>query len=354
MQAIFIGSTGGEPGQTLATWALALRLRERGLRVGFFKPYGLLPEEGGPGQGGACDPDVLLLRKVLDLPDPEEALCPIALPENFAPENAGNLGEEMMARIKKAFQEISRDRDVVLIMGAKEIFFGGGGSGLSDSHLVKSFDTSVLLVDRYQRDNLTYYSLLSLNSFLDGRVKTAILNHVAPDRLDHVKSKVIPFLQGKGLKSVVAVPEDPILAGLTVSTIAAFIEAEILCCPELGENLVRTSTIGSTSLEGSLGLFKQVYNKVILLGLEALNTEKRPVMGIVLTGGKAPSELVLKVARDRGIPLLLTRRDTFQVMDRLEKAQPALRPGDSFKVRQFLKLIDQEMGSSRWVEDLLY
>jgi len=30
MRSIFIGSTGGEPGQTLATWALAIRLREKG------------------------------------------------------------------------------------------------------------------------------------------------------------------------------------------------------------------------------------------------------------------------------------------------------------------------------------
>jgi BioD-like phosphotransacetylase family protein len=353
MRCIFIGSTGGEPGQTLTTWALAVRLREKGLRVGFFKPYGLLPEGGDFPEAGACDPDVLLLRKVLDLSDPEEVLCPIALPENFSPENTGNLGEQMLAKIQKAFREVSLNRDVVLIMGAKEIFFGGSGPGLSDSHLVKSFDTSVLLVDRYQRDNLTFYSLLSLNSFLDGRVKTAILNHVAPDRLDHVKTKVIPFLKGKGLQSVVAVPEDPVLAGLTLSAIAEFIGGEILCCPELGENLVHTSTIGSAFLEGSLAIFKQVYNKVILLGLDPLKTGKKPVMGIILTGGKAPSELVRKVAQDRCIPLLLTRMDTFQVMDRLEKAQPALRPDDEFKVRQFLKLIDQEMGPSRWVEDLL-
>lgn len=353
MRSIFIGSTGGEPGQTLATWALAIRLREKGFRLGFFKPYGLLPDAGSRPAGGLCDADVLLFKKVLGLSDPEESLCPVTLPENFAPEIPGHQGEELVKKIQKAFQEISRNKDVVLIMGAKEIFLGGGGPGLSDSHLVKSFDTSVLLVDRYQRDNLTFYSLLSLNSFLDGRVKTAILNHVASDRLDHVNKKVIPFLQEKGLPSVVAVPEDPILAGLTVCTIAESIEGKILCCPELEENLVHTSTIGSNFLQGSLSIFRQVYNKVILVGLDPRKEGGKPVVGIILTGGKAPGELVLKVARERSIPLLLTRADTFQVMDRLEKAKPPLRPTDEFKVRQFLKLIDQTAGFSRWVEDLL-
>ena len=77
------------------------------------------------------------------------------------------------------------------------------------------------------------------------------------------------------------------------------------------------------------------------------------MVGIILTGGKPPSELVLKVARDRSVPLILTRADTFQVMERMEKARPALTLKDEFKVRQFLKLIDQEMGPNRWVEDLL-
>lgn len=218
---------------------------------------------------------------------------------------------------------------------------------------MKLFDTSVLLVDRYQRDNLTFYSLLSLNSFLDGRVKTAILNHVAPDRLDHVKEKVIPFLEEKGLRCAVAVPEDPVLAGLTVSTIAEFIGGEILCCSELEGNLVHTSTIGSNLLEGPLAIFKQVYNRVILVGLDLQQEGGKPVVGIILTGGKKPSELVLKVARDRFIPLILTRADTFQVMDRLEKTKPALRAKDEFKVRQFLRLIDQEVGDNRWLEGLL-
>ena len=51
--------------------------------------------------------------------------------------------------------------------------------------------------------------------------------------------------------------------------------------------------------------------------------------------------------------MILTRADTFQVMDRLEKTKPALGAKDEFKVRQFLKLIDQEVGDKRWLEGLL-
>jgi len=334
----------------LATWALAVRLKEKGLKVGFFKPYGLLPESPAPSPGGRCDSDVLLLKQVLEIPEPEEILCPILFPGNQIPEGAGLQGGELREKIQAGFEEVSRGKDVVLVMGAREIFFGEGVPGLSDGVLVKSFDSSVLLVDRYQRDNLTFYSLLSLNSFLDGRVKSAILNHVPPEQIDHVKNKVVSFLQQKGVKSVVAIPQDSVLAALTVAAVAEIVGGQILCCPEGEGNLVQGSTIGTKYLEGPLSIFRQVYSKVILLGQDP---QKDPVAGIILTGGRNPSEVVIKVARDRGIPLILTRPDTFQVVERMEKAKPVLTPKDEFRVRRFLKLIDEVNAGSRWVEELL-
>jgi hypothetical protein len=144
-------------------------------------------------------------------------------------------------------------------------FFWEGGPGLSDGVLVKTFDSSVLLVDRYQRDNLTFYSVLSLNSFLDGRVKSAVLNHVAPDKMDHVRTKVVSFLQQKGVKSALAVPEDPVLAALTVSSIADITVGDPLLRPGKGisANVDHRSQIPGRPFL----LFKQVYNKVILVGL---------------------------------------------------------------------------------------
>jgi len=353
MRSIFIGSTGGEPGQTLAAWALALKLKAKGARVGFFKPYGLLPDVGTSAEGAFCDSDVALFKGVLGLTETAEALCPVVLTENLIAEVSASHEERLIAKIEEAFGEISRGKDVALIMGAKEIFLGGGLSKLSDSLLVKLFDASVLLVDRYQRDNLTLYSLLSLNSFLDGRVKTAILNHVSPEKMDHLQAKVIPFLQGKGLKSVAAVPESPILAALTVFTIADLIEGQILCRSDLGGNLIKSFTIGAKYLEGPLSIFKQVYNKVILTGLSETGEEEKALGGIILTGGKTPGDLVLGIAKERSIPLILTRADTFQTMERLEKARPSLTARDEFKVRQFLALMEQAAASDQWVEALL-
>lgn len=353
MRSIFIGSTGGEPGQTLAAWALAIKLKARGARLGFFKPYGMPPEGRVSADGAFCDPDVTLFKSVLGLTEADEILCPVVLTENLLAEVSASREEQWIQKIEQVHGEISRSKDAVLILGAKEIFLGSGLSRLSDSLLVKLFDASVLLVDRYQRENLTLYSLLSLNSFLDGRVKTAILNHVPSEKMDSLQTRVIPFLRGKGLKSVVAVPESPILSALTVGTIADLIEGQILCGSELGGNLIQNFTIGSKSLEGPLAIFKQVYNKILLMALPEAGEEGKAAGGIILTGGKIPGDLVLRVARERSIPLILTRADTFQTMERLEKAKPSLRAQDEFKVLRFLAMMDQAVGSDEWVEALL-
>jgi BioD-like phosphotransacetylase family protein len=352
MQAIFVGSTGNQPGQTLATWALVVRLKEKGLKVGFLKPYGLLGGAFSASSGSSCDPDVLLMREILGFEEPDGTICPITVSENLLPGFSGGSSGPLIEKIRESFQRVSAGKDVVVIMGAKEIFFGGGLSELPDSALVKEFDASVLLVDRYQKDPMTLYSFLSLNSFLDGRVKSAIMNHVPPDKVDHVKGKLIPFLQEKGLKSIVPVPEDLILAAQTVDSLAGVVGGQIVTCPEKAGNLVATLTIGSKPLEGPLAIFKQVYNKIILIDLSLGELHEKSVAGIMLTGGKPPSEILLRVARDRSIPLVLTRADTFQVMETLDKVKPPMGIKDEFRVRRFLRLIDQESDGGRWVEAL--
>jgi BioD-like phosphotransacetylase family protein len=49
----------------------------------------------------------------------------------------------------------------------------------------------------------------------------------------------------------------------------------------------------------------------------------------------------------------LVPTDTFQTMERLEKARPALGSRDDYKVRQFLRLLDRDPHAGNWVESLL-
>lgn len=353
MRSLFIGSTGGSSGRTLTTWLLAKKLKEQGLRVGFLKPYSFGPEDRVYSLEKAGDLDVVLLKEVLQLSEPLDLLCPVVLRKDafsqLSPLQAQQLGEKIQA----AYQEVSKSKDILLIMGGQEIFLGEGLATLSDSHLVKRFDALVILLDHYQQDHLTLFSLFSLNSFFEGRVKIALLNRVPPEKMEHLKTKLIPFIQEKGLKSVVAIPEDPILAAASVEAIGELLEAQIICGEEYGGNLIKGFTIGSKLLTGALSIFRQVYNRVILIRLPELNPTQEEIGGIILTGGKKPGELIRRVAQEASLPLLLTRLDTFQTVERLEKAKPKLRAKDLLKVIRFNELWEQGYPGGQWLEALL-
>ncbi|MGQ9694279.1 MAG: DRTGG domain-containing protein [Thermodesulfobacteriota bacterium] len=353
MLTIFIASTGGAAGRSLAAWALAKKLKEKKLRVGFFKPYTLWPTNNILSKEEVIDPDLLLLKEVLHLPEPDNLLCPVQLTSEMLSQISKKEAEFLWEKIQQAFQEISRTKDVILAMGGKEIFWGEGISDFSDSILVKKFNAAVILLDHYQKDNLTMFSLLSLNSFLEGRVRTAILNHVPLEKIAHLKNKLIPFFQGKGIKSVVPIPEDSILAANSVEAINELIAGEIICGIEYKGNLIKDFTIGAKHLTGSISIFKQVYNRVILLRLPEKGAEQAAVGGIILTGGKKPGEIIMRVAQEASLPLILTRLDTFQTVERMEKIKPILSVKDSFKVHRFLELIAQESPQDEWLEALL-
>lgn len=353
MPTIFIASTGGAAGRSLAAWALAKKLKEKKLRVGFFKPYTLRPADNILPKEEIIDPDILLLKEILQLEEPDNLLCPLQLSPDMLSQISKKEAEFLWEKIQHTFQEISCTKDIILVMGGKEIFWGEGISDFSDSILVKKFNAAVLLLDHYQKDNLTMFSLLSLNSFLEGRVRTAILNRVPLEKIDYLKNKLIPFFQGKGIKSVVPIPEDPILAANSVETIAELIEGEIICGIEYKGNLIKDFTIGAKYLTGAISIFKQVYNRIILLRLPEKETDQATVGGIILTGGKKPGEILLRVAQEASLPLILTRFDTFQTVERIEKTKAVLSLKDSFKVNRFLELIAQESPQDEWLEALL-
>ncbi|MBF0569988.1 MAG: dethiobiotin synthase, partial [Candidatus Omnitrophica bacterium] len=104
----FITGTDTGVGKTVATLALAVLLRERGLRVGVFKPF----------QSGVGDAE--FLKKHLDLKDGLREINPYCAKEPLSPHLAfARQGVKVdVHRIKVAFLALQEKYDVVLIEGA--------------------------------------------------------------------------------------------------------------------------------------------------------------------------------------------------------------------------------------------
>jgi len=343
MISVFIGSTGEGTGQTLAAWCIGLALRNRKLSLGFLKPFAPAAHPEGT---LAPDPDQSLMKSVLGLSDNDVKAPP--------PPSGAMVGPipdpQWMAQIESCYQEMIAARDAVIVMGSKNIFYDSGGPVLMDSNFVQQQDVPVLLMDRFNKESLTIYSVLAINSFLNGRVRGVVINRVPADQLEAVRSHCVPFLTSKGVDVVAVVPEDRVLSAMTVRNVVEILGGRIIANPDKMENMVDRFALGSPLFEGPAAIFKRVYNKVVLLGSEEDEPPASRVSGVVITGGRLCAEAVLEVAVEQEIPLISVPSDTFTAMDRLEHSRVHLTERDEFKALRFKQWLDTSVGIDRLIQ----
>lgn len=340
MPFLFIGSTGDRSGQSLLTWAVAKRLKEKGLRVGFMKPFGTAPVSS---EGLWGDPDVLLFKDILTIQDPNERICPYPLREGvFGLEETQEIREQLILKAR----ELLTGKDILLVMGSARIFFDDLSLPVNDVSLIHELQAGVLLIHRYRKNSTTLYSILSVTSMLRERLTGIILNRIPQGKTESVRDGVVSPLERNGLPIMAVLPEDSRLSLPTLLDIKKTFKGRVLTGETYLNQPVGGMTVGAGDLFGDLRLFKRVYNKVILLkpgdpSAPVKSTDTRPIAGILLTGDREPGRQVLQAAGNAGVPLILVHADTFEAMERLEHWRSPLTRSDEGKVRLFTDLMDR-------------
>jgi BioD-like phosphotransacetylase family protein len=339
MPFLFIGSTGNHAGKSLLTWAIARRLVEKGLNVGFMKPFGTQPVHIN---GMWTDQDAALLKEALNLQEPFERICPYPVSEDGWREKNK---EVIVKELKILAQGLSSGKDVLLIIGTQHIFFDESPCPVPDTALINALQSDTILVNRYQQPSSSLYSILSVSSLLKERLKGVLLNRVSPEMLEGIIDQTIPSLSEKGIPMMTAVPEDPILSLQTLGDIKETLDGKSLCEEESLGKPIGGMTVSSSDLEGELLIFKRVYNKIVLLEPTSLDTESgaapRAITGILLTGGRTPPPQAVKACEKAHVALILVEEDTFSAQERLEQYPARLSPKDETKVRYFTDFLDR-------------
>ena len=339
MSFLFIGSTGNHAGMSLLTWVMAQRLVEKGLNVGFMKPFGTQPVHI---DGGWTDSDASLLKEVLNLQDPFERICPYLVSEDSWREKNK---EVIVEELKVLAQELSSEKDVLLIMGTQHIFFDDPICPIPDTSLINALQSETILINRYQQSSTSLYSILSVSSLLKERLKGVLLNRVSPEMLESITNQTIPSLSQRGIPMMTAVPEDPVLSSQTLGDIKETLGGKILCEEESLGKPIGGMTVSSADLDGALLIFRRVYNKIVLLEPSLPDTETgaapRAVAGILLTGGRTPPTQAVKACEEARVPLILVEDDSFSAQERLEQHPPRLSPKDETKMRYFTEFLDR-------------
>jgi len=349
MPFLFIGSTGDRAGHSLIAWAMARRLAEKGMSVGFMKPFGTDPIHM---QGRWTDQDAFLFKEALKLPEPLERICPYLVSDETW-RHKGN--DEIIEELKTLAGEISETKDIVLILGSRHIFFDDAACPIPDVTLIPELNSQFVLVHRYRKVSKAVYSILSVSSLLRERIKGIVLNRVPPEEIRDVRTGLVPSLREKGIPICAALPEDPVLSFRSLREVGEVLEGQWLWEEELARP-VGAMTVGATDLTEGLMLFKRAYNKIILLEPtrnSADSAAPRPVAGIVLTGARSPAPQLLQAARRARLPLLLVKQDTFPALERLEQSTSHLSSGDEVKVQHVLELMDHEGALDKLLESIL-
>ena len=221
---------------------------------------------------------------------------------------------------------------------------------------MNKFNAPVLLIDKFQNENMSMYSVLAIDSFLNDMVKFVFVNQIPLESMESAYNKLVPFFQKRGSPIIFLVPQDRILTSFTVRNIVDIIQGEVLTGENRLENLVESTSISSSHLQGSLYLFRRIYNKIILLGLDA-DTLNGPlvaprVTGILLTGGRKPAPLIVNTCGDLGIPLAVSPFDTFVTMEKIQKQQTHIIHKDVFKLKRFMQLLGGDAATQKIVAQL--
>lgn len=323
MRSVYVIGPSGS-GKTALCATLALELRDEGYRVAYFKPVGAAGE-------GKDDEDAVLLRDLLGMEAPMDKMVPFNSSALYLWRYEG--AEAYLERVREAYEEVTRDADVVIIGGAPSPYHMAslGLDAIGIAHLLNPL---VLTVQRVVNDlsidiAIFYHEYLKAHKVESCGV---ILNHVPRTLLDKAKGVYRRVLEERGFRVLGIVPQRLEIALPTVREFAELLEAEVLASPAKLDQIVEDIVVGAMTLDSAMRYFRRAPNKAVITGGDradlALAAMETSTSAIILTGGLYPEVRVISRAEETGVPVLLTNHDTYTAVELLRAISRKIRPGD--------------------------
>lgn len=346
-QAIYVASTEELAGKSAITISLALKARDLGKEVGYFKPIGLGSTLSPTGE--VVDEDVETMKEVLGLDYETELICPIVLGkgeflEGFDSTEISKCNEKITSSYGKA----SGNMEVMLIEGPPSLWVGSF-LGCPVPKLAVDFHAKILLVAR-ARDDFVVDELLQARDYcLKWGVSpfAAVLNRVPADKIGKVEHVIRSFLENDGLNVLGVVPEDKVLSSLTVREVYETIGGKILAGKEGMDKMIQTFLVGAMTMESAVRYFRKAVDELVITGgdrtdviFAALETG---VSALILTGNLYPSVKILPRADDLNVPVILVPHDTYTTLQMIQRTVGKIKPRDKTRIETAKKLFEENV-----------
>ncbi|MDY6989014.1 MAG: phosphotransacetylase family protein [Thermodesulfobacteriota bacterium] len=351
MVSLYVGSTGGYSGKNLTVMGLGQRFMKDGLQVGYFKPFGRLPIKI---DGVLTDKDAWFIHRVLMLKDPVETLCPVVMTHDLMVESWRGECAGLEEKILRAFETVSKGKDVVLMGGAGKLE-SGKSMDISGYSVVERLNAKAVLVDSYEGE---FYldAVLAARHRLQERLLGVIMNRVDAGYLDKVQSLIVPFLEKKGLPVLGVLPNDALLGAVMVGDVVDALVGDVLCCRNKLDGLIEHFLIGSMQVDRALEYIRKARNNAVIVGGDRADVQLAAIEAgtqcLILTGNLYPNEIVISRAEVRGVPIVVVRDDTYSVARKVEELSRKLRLREKEKVYYGIKLIEEKVDFKRLYEAL--
>lgn len=342
MIPLYVGSTGGFSGKSLVSMGLGHQFMKDGLRVGYFKPVGILPIKV---DNILTDNDAWRIYRALEITDPISEICPVVLTQELSVKVYLKDIKGLLTGIVKSYNKISKDKDILLIGGYGSIYTGSF-LGLQGIKVIKRLNAKVIIVVKYEGEYVVDYTLQTKKDLGD-RFLGVILNRVTPEHKKGVDEYAIPFLKRKNIDILGIVPHDPIVGSITVEELNDMLGGKILCGYDKLNNLIEHFLIGAMQVDKAIEYFKKIRNNAVIVGGDRSDIQLSAIESgtecLILTGELYPSEIIIAKAEQNNIPILIVRDDTYSVAKKLEKLSVRLRLRDRVKMDRGMNLIAENV-----------
>jgi BioD-like phosphotransacetylase family protein len=328
MVALFVVSAEAAAGKTAIATGLGRHLVGEGKRVGYLKPLaGEKPADISRGDAG-------FVKKALDLPDDIAVLSP----------SLGS-GKSLADKARKAYIEVSQNRDVVIIEGRC-----GKKSADADSQaayeVAQALKAKVVIVESYDVGRAAPRHKDSYLGFGENLLGF-ILNGVPKQELRRICEELTSRIKESEMRILGVVPENRLLLAFTVGELAEQIEGKLLNNGEKTADLVESVMAGAMYVDSGLDYFGRKANKAVVVGSDRSDMQmaalETSTSCLVISGGGEPVDYVRLKAAEKNIPVIITRSDTTAVFKYIEDLLDDTRFHQEKKLNPLAEILQQNL-----------
>jgi len=344
MVGVYIGSTHGFSGKNLITLALGKKFKDDGIKIGYMKPVGAVPREI---EGRMVDEDAYEALKFLDIKvDDPASVTPVLISQDFM--QKAYTGECLlyMQDIKKAFDQLQKDNDLMLIGGSGSYLYTGKYCSLDGMSISRALGSKVILIDRYKQE-LSYDYLIAAKELLGDDLAGVILNDVPESYMREAREYITPMLEHRQVNVLGTIPHDPLLKAISVGDLAKELGGRIISMQSKSDQVIQNFLIGTMQIENFMAHFHKNKNSAVIVGGDRSDLHLVAMEGncpcLILTGNIYPNDIVLTRSEVLGIPVIVAREDTFTVAQKMEKILNRTKLREEVKIKQGCQLVNDNL-----------